>query len=212
MQKDSRLQIAALEIDQLASIRGHRVLFRDVSLRLAAGTLLTVEGPNGAGKTTLLRLVAGLLRPTAGSICIRTDTAVLGEAEERGRLVGWLGHQDGVKPQLGVGEQMAFWAGLFAVRRDPGEVLSAFGLAALAEVPGQFLSAGQKRRLALARLVLGARPLWLLDEPFAALDSAGKALVTQHIAAHCQAGGIALIATHEKLSLPCRTLALGEVS
>jgi heme exporter protein A len=203
------LQIAALEIDKLAASRGHRVLFCDLSLELKAGELLSLEGPNGAGKTTLLRLIAGLLGPAAGTIRVRTETALLCEAEERGRLTGWLGHQDGVKPQLSVREQMDFWAALFAVNADPGEALAAFGLAALAEVPGQFLSAGQKRRLALARLVLSGRPLWLLDEPFAALDGAGKALAADRIAAHCRAGGIVLAATHEPLGLPCRTLILG---
>jgi heme exporter protein A len=204
------LQIVALEIDKLTSIRGHRELFRDLGLTLDAGSLLAVEGPNGAGKTTLLRLIAGLLRPSAGTIRIRTEAAVLHEAEERGGFVGWLGHQDAVKPQLGVREQLEFWARFYAGGRDPGEALAAFGLAALADLPGQFLSAGQKRRLALARLSLCARPLWLLDEPLAALDEAGKALVGRTVAAHCEAGGIALAATHEKLGLPCRTLCLGE--
>jgi heme exporter protein A len=213
---DCPLQIAALEIEKLASIRGHRVLFHDLSLELEAGALLTLEGPNGSGKTTLLRLIAGLLRPSAGTIrvrtaaAVRTAVAVFAEAEERGRFVGWLGHQDGVKPQLTVREQMDFWAALYGAA--PGEAFAAFGLAALAEVPGQFLSAGQKRRLALARLVLCGRPLWLLDEPYAALDGAGKALAADRIAAHCHAGGIALAATHEPLGLPCRTLRLGGVS
>jgi heme exporter protein A len=204
------LQIAALEVGKLASIRGQRVLFHDLCFELEAGALLALEGPNGSGKTTLLRLIAGLLRPSAGTIHVRTATAVFGEAEERGRFAGWLGHQDGVKPQLTVCEQMDFWAALYGA--VPGEELAAFGLAALAEVPGQFLSAGQKRRLALARLVLSGRPLWLLDEPFAALDGAGKALAADCIAAHCAKGGIALAATHEPLGLPCRTLRLGGTS
>ena len=202
----------ALDIEDLSCVRGQRLLFKGLGLSLDAGRVLSIEGPNGAGKTSLLRLIAGFLRPAGGTIRLRTNGVVAEDAEERGRLVGWLSHQDAVKPQLGVREQLAFFARLYESRANPNEAMERFGLAGLGELPGQYLSAGQKRRLALARLTLTARPLWLLDEPLAALDSAGKALVGQTIAAHCAAGGIAIAATHEALGVACGTLRLGASS
>lgn len=197
----------ALDIDRLTCVRGGRVLFAGLSVAVPPGGFLAVEGPNGAGKTSLLRVIAGFLAPAGGTVSLRIDGAALVEAEDRASQVGWLGHQDGVKPQLTVGEQLSFWSRLYG-GSDPGAALAAFGLQALTDVPGQLLSAGQKRRLAMARLVAMARPLWLLDEPFASLDSAGKALVTKTVAAHCAAGGIAIAAIHEPLGLPGETLRL----
>lgn len=201
--------IIALTVENLACIRGQRVLFRDLSFSLAAGRALSLQGPNGVGKTSLLRLIAGFLRPAAGTVSLRTNGVEVADAEERGKFVGWLAHQDAVKPQLGVREQLAFFARLYGSGRDPGEAMRTFGLAPLAELPGQYLSAGQKRRLALARLQLSARPVWLLDEPLAALDAAGKKLVAETVAAHCASGGIAVAATHEELGVECETLRLG---
>ena len=199
----------ALEGCDLTCIRGHRVLFRDLSFSLAAGRALSLQGPNGTGKTSLLRLLAGFLRPAGGTIRLRTDDEEVGDAEERGKFMGWLAHQDAVKPQLGVREQLAFFARLYGSGRDPDEAMRTFGLKPLADLPGQYLSAGQKRRLALARLHLSARPLWLLDEPLAALDIAGKKLVAEAVTAHCAAGGIVVAATHEALGVECETLMLG---
>jgi heme exporter protein A len=202
-------ELVSLDIDNLACIRGQRLLFRDLSFSLAAGRALSLQGPNGAGKTSLLRLIGGFLRPAAGTIRLRTNGEDIADAEERGKFVGWLGHQDAVKPQLCVREQLAFLVLLYASGRDPDEAMRTFGLLPLAELPGQYLSAGQKRRLALARLQLCARPLWLLDEPLAALDAAGKKLVAATIAAHCACGGIVVAATHEALGVECETLMLG---
>lgn len=199
----------AVEIESLACIRAHRVLFRELGFSVPAGAALCIEGPNGAGKTSLLRLVAGFLQPACGTIRIRTETQTLDDAEDRAAFVGWLGHQDAVKPQMSVREQLSFAAQLYRAPASSGEAMEAFGLSALADVPGQFLSAGQKRRVALARLMLCARPLWLLDEPLAALDSTGKKLVAEAIMAHCAVGGIALAATHEPLGIACETLRLG---
>ena len=197
----------ALDIDKLTCVRAHRVLFEALSLSLAAGALVSLQGPNGAGKTSLLRIIAGFLTPAAGIVRIRTETGeALSDGEDRARSVGWLGHQDAVKLQLTVGEQLSFWGKLYG---SGAAVLEPFGLAPLADVPGQFLSAGQKRRLALARLTLTGRKLWLLDEPLAALDAAGKALVAATLRAHCATGGIAIAATHEPLGVDGITLHLG---
>ena len=182
------------------------MIFRGLSFSAAAGSALSLEGPNGAGKTSLLRLIAGFLRPYAGSIRLRTDGEDVADTEERGKFIGWLGHHDGVKPQLLVREQLTFWAGLYESTLDVETAMAAFGLMPLADLPGQYLSAGQKRRLALARLKLSGRALWLLDEPLAALDTAGKGLVADAVNAHCAEGGIVLAATHEPLGLNCGKL------
>jgi heme exporter protein A len=201
--------ILALDIDRLTCIRGGRVVFENLSLSLAPGELLAVEGPNGAGKTSLLRLIAGFLAPAAGTIRLRMDTAVCDRGEERGLASGWLGHRDAVKPQLTVAENLAFWARLYG--GEANAMLAAVGLAELAHRPAQHLSAGQLKRLALARLVMTGRPLWLLDEPLAALDGGGRALLGTLLAAHCQTGGIAIAASHEPLGLDGKLLQLGRL-
>ncbi|HVZ91107.1 MAG TPA: heme ABC exporter ATP-binding protein CcmA [Rhizomicrobium sp.] len=193
-----------VEIASLTAIRGGRVLFRDLSFAVEAGEALCVEGANGSGKTSLLRLIAGFLAPAAGAIRIG-DVA---EAEERGKLVGWLGHQDAVKPQMTVRETLAFFAQLYRSDGEVGDAMEAVGLAPLADLPGQYLSAGQKKRLALARLSLCDRPVWLIDEPLASLDASGKRIAAEMIAAHCGQGGIALVATHEPLGVGCARLSL----
>ena len=199
----------ALEVRDLACVRGQRALFAGVNFSLAAGRMLSVEGPNGAGKTSLLRIIAGFLRPAAGTIHLRTDGEEIADAEERGKFIGWLGHQDAVKPQLNVREQLAFFARFYASGRDPDDAMRTFGLMPLAELPGQYLSAGQKRRLALARLQLSARPMWLLDEPLAALDAAGKKLVAETVTAHCASGGVVVAATHEATGRGVRETDIG---
>lgn len=195
----------ALATERLALTRGHRRLFAGLDLSLRAGDLLSLTGPNGAGKTSLLRVIAGLLAPTEGIVRIRTEAGDVIDGEDRSRLVGWLGDRDAVKPQLDVGEQLRFWAKLYGTKAPEAE---AFGLKP--QVPGQYLSSGQKRRLALARLVLTGRKLWLLDEPLAALDDDGKALVAEKLTAHCASGGIAIAATHEPLGVDGLTLRLGD--
>jgi len=189
-------------------MRGGRLLFRDLSFSVACGAALSIEGANGAGKSSLLRMLAGFLAPAAGTIRLRTMAGAVGDAEERGKFVGWLGHLDAVKPQLSVAETLSFFAGLYGVRADIAAALDEVGLGRLADLPGLYLSAGQKKRLALARLKLCGRPLWLMDEPLASLDSAGKTLTAATIASHCAQGGIALVATHEPLALDCARLVL----
>ena len=198
----------ALDIDNLACVRGQRLLFKGLSFRVEEGHALSLEGSNGTGKTSLLRMIAGFLRPYAGTIRLRTGGKDIVDGEERGGFVGWLGHHDAVKPQMTVAEQISFFARLYGGNGDQQAAMERFGILKLADLPGQYLSAGQKRRLALARLSLSTRPLWLLDEPLAALDMAGKGLVGEAVAAHCATGGIVVAATHEALGIACERLRL----
>jgi heme exporter protein A len=198
--------VDALTADKLTCIRGQRVLFRDLSFRVAAGQVLSLEGPNGAGKTSLLRLIAGFLAPAAGTIAL----GALGESEERGKQIGWLGHLDAAKPQLTPREVLEFFVQLHGAKEPVDAALAAVGLASVGDLPCQYLSAGQKKRLALARLRLSRRPLWLMDEPLAALDAQGRRLVVEMLERHIGSGGIVVAATHEALGIACERLMLGE--
>ncbi len=199
----------ALAVQSLACLRGQRLLFRDVGFRVAPGEVLALEGPNGVGKTSLLRQLAGFLAADAGTITLEQDGRAIAEPEERGRCIGWLGHQDGLKSQLSARENLAFFARLYSSPADIDNALSQVGLARAADLPAQYLSAGQKRRLALARLLISARPLWLLDEPLAALDAQGKTLVNAALKTHAAGGGIAVAATHEALDAATARFTLG---
>jgi heme exporter protein A len=199
--------ISSLTAEKLACVRGDKKLFDGLSFRVTAGQALAVEGANGAGKTSLLRLIAGFLTPSAGRLVVKSPQGESDDVEERGKVIGWLGHQDGLKPQLTVIEQLNFFAHLYGKSVD-GALLEQIGLARQADLPCRYLSAGQRRRLALARLLASARPLWLLDEPFAALDAAGQALVGQLMARHCGQGGIIIAATHDPLGLGNESLKL----
>ena len=196
--------VDALTVTRLTGIRGQRVLFRELSFRVGAGQALSLEGANGAGKTSLLRMIAGFLTPAAGAIALGGTS----DSEERGRLIGWLGHHDGAKPQLTPREVLTFFANLYRVEADIAGALAAVGLANLADLPCQYLSAGQKKRLALARLKMSGRAVWLLDEPLAALDADGKTRCGELIKSHCLYGGIAIAATHEPLGIDCERLVL----
>ena len=201
----------ALSIENVSLVRGGRRLISGLSRKLEGGTVLGLEGPNGAGKTSLLRAIAGLLPPVSGRITFHNDDAVVEDREERAVFVGWLSHLDGIKAQLTVREQAQFWAEIYESAQDVDAALLRFGLGPLADARGVVLSAGQKRRLALVRLALSARPLWLLDEPLAALDTRGKALVAEAISAHAAGGGIVIAATHEPLGVQSERLAIGAV-
>ena len=203
--------ISSLTAEKLTCARGERTLFSALNFRVMAGQALAVEGANGAGKTSLLRLIAGFLAPAAGRIVVKTGTDENDDAEARGKCVGWLGHQDGLKPQLTVAEQLSFFAGLYCGRAEVA-ALEQVGLARQADLLCRYLSAGQRRRLALARLLVLQRGLWLLDEPFAALDTSGQALVAHLMARHCGDGGIIIAATHEPLGLGNEILRLGNES
>ncbi len=206
------MKLRSLTADKLTCLRGGRVVFRGLSFVVRVGEALALEGANGAGKSSLLRMVAGFLAQAAGTIQLQDGDDAIVEAEERGRFAGWLGHLDAAKPQMTVAETLAFFAAFHRVDASEAavaRVLAAVGLGRLAGLSCQYLSAGQKKRLALARLKLCARPLWLMDEPLAALDASGKAIVADLVAAHCASGGIALIATHEPLGIGCERLLLG---
>jgi heme exporter protein A len=200
--------ISSLTAEKLACARGDRILFEGLSFRITAGQALAVEGANGAGKTSLLRLIAGFLSPRAGRLVLKTQAGESDDGEERGAMIGWLGHHDGLKPQLTVQEQLMFFARLYRSTADASVALEEVGLARQRDFPCRYLSAGQRRRLALARLLVSARPLWLLDEPFAALDADGHALAARLMMAHCGQGGIIIAATHDPLGLGNQSIRL----
>ena len=184
-----------LEVNGLSCARGGLPVLCGVGFRLPAGQALLLRGPNGAGKTTLLRTLAGLQPPRAGRVSAPPDT------------IAYAGHADAVKPTLSVSENLRFWAAICG-SGDVGQALAAFALSDLADQPAQHLSAGQKRRLGLARLLLTGRPIWALDEPTVSLDSAAIALFVAALERHLEQGGSALVATHVDLGLRAATLDL----
>ena len=183
-------------------------MFRDVNFRVPHGQALIVEGPNGSGKTSLLRLIAGLLSPAGGSLSLSIGGTPIEDPEERSKFIGWLGHHDGLKPQLTPRESLQFFAQLYGVANGISALLETVGLRRAADLPCQYLSAGQKKRLGLARLKLCSRALWLLDEPLASLDASGRSLLLDLLRNHLSAGGIAVIATHDPLALEAMRLRL----
>jgi heme exporter protein A len=180
-----------LVADNLACERGGRTVFEGLGFRLAAGRLLLLKGPNGSGKTSLLRLIAGLAEPAAGRIALEgghPDLAL-------GQQCHLVQHQDAVKSALTVTENLAFWAG-FLGGGDVDKALSSFALLPLRHTAGALLSAGQRRRLALSRLELVARPLWLLDEPSVGLDAASLERLKALIGTQLERGGLVVASTH----------------
>jgi heme exporter protein A len=188
--------------DALACERGERLVFAGLSFALAAGDALLVTGANGSGKSSLLRLAAGLLRPAAGALRWH-GAAIAADPEAHRARICYVGHQDPVKPLLSLGENLCFWARLRGAPESAADAaLERFGLAPLAALPARLLSAGQKRRLNLARLLLGPAPLWLLDEPSLGLDRDAVAALEAALADQRAGGGIVLLATHLPLALP----------
>jgi heme exporter protein A len=185
----------SLSADSLACRRGDRVLFRGLSLELRAGEALHVTGSNGSGKTTLIRALAGLLEPFAGEV---TSNAAIGLLDER----------PGLDPDLSLGKALSFWERVDQCD-DPSAAFTELGLINLLEVPVRYLSTGQRKRAALASLLNREAPIWLLDEPLSGLDHAAIARVTGLVENHVAAGGIALIASHQDLTIPdLKTLAI----
>lgn len=189
--------------NSLTCVRGERLVFADLSFAVGGGEILVLRGPNGSGKSSLLRLMAGLARPSGGTICWRGAPAWDDPAAHRARL-RYLGHRNGLKPALTARENLAFAAALFGGDAVDAALLR-LGLAPLAHVPARFMSSGERRRLALARLVAAPAPLWLLDEPTVGLDDASLRSLLGMIADHRGGGGITVLATHGALDLGAET-------
>jgi heme exporter protein A len=205
--------ITALSAEALALDRGGRRLFHGLSFELSAGEALALTGPNGAGKTSLLRAVAGLLRPAEGAVRFKGPAGDLDPQDARAGL-HWLGAQDGLKSARTADRELRFWSQWSPAPPEgpsPPEVASALdqlGLLTHARTAVRRLSTGQRRRLALARLLARPRPLWLLDEPLAPLDAGWRVRVGELMRAHLDGGGLLLAAVHDPLPVPARELAL----
>ncbi len=189
--------VKAIVAEGLACQRGGHTVVSGLCFEVRSGSALVVRGPNGSGKTTLLRTIAGFLRPAAGRIEVR------GGREDD--CYHYIGHANGVKPRLSVIENVSFWQRYYSGAEDieaAEDALEAFALLNLASFSAGHLSQGQARRLGLARLLAARRPVWLLDEPQAALDAASTRLLESAIAAHLSSGGLAIVSTHLDLALP----------
>jgi heme exporter protein A len=202
--------IVALLVESLAVARGERLLFDQLSFDLAAGEAVALTGPNGAGKTSLLRAVAGFVRPQTGRIAFLGERSALEAEDARRGDVHFVGHQDALKSGRAAREELVFQA-LWTGGALESALVAAriLGLERVLDLPVRHLSAGQRRRLALARLIASPRALWLLDEPFAPLDAAHRALFAELMAAHLAGGGLVLAAVHDPLPLAARAVELG---
>jgi heme exporter protein A len=193
----------SIRVEALSLSRGGRRLFEGLSFAAASGAYVEVHGSNGSGKTSVLRTIAGFLKPQSGRI-------VFDGVEEPALALHYIGHANALKREVSVSEHLRYWAGLFggAARKDV--IAQTLDLARVLSLPVRALSQGQARRLALARLIIAPRPVWLLDEPAASLDDAGKAALNGLISSHRASGGIAIAAVHEMLDpAPTLTLRIG---
>jgi len=200
----------------LSCERAERVVFDGVSFDIPGGGVTELRGANGSGKSTLLRMMAGLLAPARGTIAWN-DTPIDADRDAHRARINYIGHLDGVKGMLTVAENLRFWSEM--ARGGPGDkptqdrvdlALATFGIAKLADIPARSLSAGQRRRVALARLIVRPAIVWLLDEPATALDTTALAALDHAMAAHLGAGGIVIMATHEPARRPTPRVDLDE--
>ncbi|WP_035693547.1 heme ABC exporter ATP-binding protein CcmA [Azospirillum halopraeferens] len=188
----------------LTCLRGDRLVFTGLDFRVGSGEALLLLGPNGSGKSSLLRIMAGLLRPFRGRLAW-DDAAVADDPDRHRGRAHYVGHLDAVKPVLTATENLAFWAALGGApvpEERARAALARLGVPHIAGVPGRYLSAGQKRRLNLARILAAPAPLWLLDEPTVALDRAAIGLLEAIIAEHRAGGGMVVVSTHTDIALP----------
>jgi heme exporter protein A len=196
--------------DRVAVERGGRIVIDGLTFRADAGVALVVTGPNGVGKSTLLRTIAGLVHPTAGRIVLEGGDGERSVPEQ----CHYFGHLDGLKTALTVTENVTFWRDFYGVGGPATDIASALaevGLDHLARLPAGYLSAGQRRRLSLARLLVAHRPIWLLDEPTSALDTASGSRFVALVNAHLASGGIVIAATHAPLAFAAvASLSLGQ--
>lgn len=190
-----------LEAVALSCERDWRLLFERLDLQVAKGQMLQIAGPNGSGKTSLLRLLSGLMQPTAGEVRLQGRN-LESQRDELARNLLWIGHAAGIKGLLTPEENLTWLCALHqpATRDAIWQALEAVGLRGFQDVPCHTLSAGQQRRVGLARLYLSPPPLWILDEPFTALDKHGVAQLERHLAAHCEQGGMVVLTTHHSLA------------
>ncbi|MGZ2407395.1 heme ABC exporter ATP-binding protein CcmA [Rhizobium leguminosarum] len=193
-----------LTAENLAARRGEDLIFVNISFHLAAGEALVLTGRNGSGKSTLLRVAAGLLRPEKGTVIFRDEESPGGR--HPGEVSHYLGHRNAMKDELTVAENLDFWRAFLgdtggAASLAVEDAAEAVGLSGITHLPFGYLSAGQQRRIAFAKLLVAHRPVWILDEPTAALDASADRLFTDLITAHLEKGGIVLAATHQPLGL-----------
>ncbi len=192
----------SLRVEAVSLQRGGRVLFEDLSFAVEPGGYVEVRGANGSGKTSLLRALAGFLKPRAGKIAYAN-------VEEPATALHYVGHANALKPTASVRAHLSYWAGLFGGAHDEDSVCVRLGLVGLNERPTRTLSQGQARRLALSRLLVAPRPVWLLDEPAAALDDHGRGVLSELIDAQRAQDGVVIAAVHEPLGpAPAQTLTL----
>lgn len=186
--------------------RGGREIFSGLNFEIQAGKALAVTGANGAGKSSLLRMIAGLLPIAGGDIAVGTSDSELTLPEQ----THYLGHRDALKPALTVSENLDFWRDFLGGKTTDAQAgLAAVGLGHVAHLPAAVLSAGQRRRLSIARLLTVQRPIWLLDEPASALDDAGQRIVVGLMKAHLKGGGLIIAATHGPLGIAAKELRIG---
>ncbi len=185
----------------LECFRGGRLIFQNLTFELSKGGALTLVGPNGSGKSSLLRILAGFLKPKSGHVQYNKEN-IFDNVDTYRSKIHYVGHLDAIKPNLTVSEHLNFWAASKGYEKPNQDILELLDLKTLSEIPGKFLSAGQKRRLSLTRLLTAPAQLWILDEPSVSLDEKSINSLENMLATHRADGGIVVIATHTRISLP----------